>query len=293
MRIKNLAIVLIISVIISCKGKEETPPAYVNIDAINFKYENVSTVGNGGTAITDAWVYNNDELLGVFELPTTIAIAAQGTHNITVRGGIKLNGISATREAFSFYEPWNSTIELAPLDTAFINPTVRYYPETGISFIENFEDVILKYDTTSLSTVALERTKISSAPNYIENYVGKATLTSSNSIFSAYTKALFSVPTASTLPIYLELDYMCNQDFSVHALISEPGSAITDIKLLTLRSTVVDGEMEWKHIYIDLTDYFIGRESALGFGLAYSALYHSGNSEGFIYLDNTKVVNTP
>ncbi len=288
----TLGIILIIPFLFSCKGKRETAPTYVHINAIDFRYENISTVGNGGTAITDAWVYNNENLLGVFELPATVAITAEGIQNISVRAGIKLNGISATREAYPFYQPWTSTIELKPLDTAFITPSIRYYPETGISFIENFEDVVIKLDTTPYSDVALERTKVTDQPNYIEGYAGFATLTSSQTEFSAFTKSLFMVPTTSSLPIYLEMDYKCNQEFTVYGLISEPGTALTQIRFLTLRSTVEEGEMKWKHIYIDLTDSFLGRVQASGFGLSFTATYTTGNPEGYIYLDNTKVVNT-
>jgi hypothetical protein len=283
---------LLIPFIFSCEGKRETLPSYITINDVNFQYDNVSVVGNGGTAITDVWVYDNADLLGVFELPATIAVATEGVHEITVAGGIKLNGISATREAYAFYQRWNSTVDLKPLDTAILEPTVSYYLQTGISFIEEFEDVVLKLDTAPSSDVALVRTLIANQPPYLDRYVGKVTLTAADPGFKAFNKELFMVPTSSQLPIYLEMDYKCNQEFVISSVVQEPGQGVSEIPVISLRSTVVDGEMVWKHIYIDLTDAFIGQATATGFGFGITAYYSSGNSEGLIYIDNTKVVNT-
>ena len=287
-----LSTLLLIPLLFGCKGKNESTPTYLHVETIDFQYDNVSIVGNGGTAISDVWIYDNDNLLGVFELPATVALDAQGEHDVTIRGGIKLNGISATREFYPFYQPWINRITLGPLDTTTIEPVVKYYVETGISFYENFEDVVLKIDSTPSSDVPLVRTKITGEPNFLENYVGLATITSDKPGFKAYTKDLFMVPTSSTLPIYLELDYKCNQEFVVAAVIQEPGTGTYENPILTLRSTVKNGEMQWKHVYIDLTDYFAGQVNATGFGFSFTALYNSGNPEGYIYLDNTKVVNT-
>ncbi len=283
---------LLIPFIISCEGKREPLPTYITVEKINFQYDNVSSVGNGGTQITDFWIYDNDNLLGVYELPGTVALATEGTHQITIEAGIKLNGISATREPYAFYRRWNSTIDLIPLDTTTLVPTVSYYLETGISFIEEFEDVVLKLDTTPSSDVALVRTLIDNEPAYLDKYVGKVTLTADNPGFKAFNKELFMVPTSSQLPIYLEMDYKCNQEFVVSAVIQDPGQGISEIPLISLRPSLEDGELVWKHVYIDLTDFFIGKVNATGFGFGITAYYNTGNPEGLIFIDNTKVVNT-
>ncbi len=284
--------ILLLPFVFSCEGKREATPTYLHIEEIGFNYDNISTLGNGGTAITDAWVYNNDNLLGVFELPATIAITAEGAQSVTIRGGIKLNGISATREFYAYYQPWNSDIELSPLDTTTIEPVVRYWTNTGISFYESFEDAVLKIDTSTVSDVGIDRTKVENEPDYIDRYVGKVVMTSSEPGFKAYNKSLFQVPTESGTPIYLEIDYKCNQEFTVGALVQEPGLGITESRIITLRSTAdEEGVLQWKHVYVDLTDYFLGKETASGFGFSFTAYYTSENPEGLIYLDNVKVVN--
>ena len=284
---------LLLVLIASCEGKRETLPAYISIPNINFEYQNVSIVGNGGTAITDAWIFDNDNLLGVFELPAVVAVSTEGTHELTVAAGIKLNGISGTREAYPYYKKWIKDITLSPLDTVHVQPSVSYFLETGISFKEEFQDIVLGIDTISSSDVALERVFIENQPSYLDSYVGKAVLTPDNPGLKAYTKNLFLVPTTVSLPIYLEMDYKCNQDLVIGYIIDTPSTGKLDNQLISLRSTVTNGEMVWKHIYIDLTDQFAGQVSATGFGVSFTALYSSANPEGYIYIDNVKVVNQP
>ena len=282
----------LVFLIASCEGKRETLPAYIAIDKIDFNYQNVSLVGNGGTAITDAWVFDNDNLLGVFELPAVVAVATEGTHKLTVGAGIKLNGISGTRETYPYYTKWSKDITLNPLDTVSVTPKVGYYLDIGISFKEEFQDVVLKIDTVSSSDVALERVFVENQPQYLDSYVGKVYIKKATPGFKAYTKDLFMVPTTVTQPIYLELDFKCNQDFVVGYIIKAPSTGIAENQLIALRSTVVDGEMTWKHIYIDLTDQFAGRADATGFGVSFTAYYDGINPDGgYIFLDNVKVVN--
>lgn len=283
---------LVLFLIASCEGKRETLPAYISINTINFDYNNVSLVGNGGTAMTDVWVFDNDNLLGVFELPAVIAVATEGVHELTVAAGIKLNGISSTREAYPYYKKWKKDITLSPLDTVFVTPTVSYYLETGISFKEEFQDVVLAIDTLPASDVALERVLVENQPPYLDSFVGKVVITKAKPGFKAYTKQLFMVPTTVTQPIYLEMDFKTNQDLVIGYIINKPSTGMAETRLISLRSTVVNGEMTWKHIYIDLTDHFAGQIDATGFGITFTALYDGINPDGgIIFMDNVKVVN--
>lgn len=84
--------IFIISSLISCK-KTDLVPSYIHIEKID-----VSTVyelyGSDSHKITDAWVYVDGDLQGIYELPATFPILATGQHTIMVRPGIKLNGIA-------------------------------------------------------------------------------------------------------------------------------------------------------------------------------------------------------
>lgn len=282
---------LMAALLISCKGEDEMLPAYIHIDDVNFEYQNTDVYGNGGTQITDVWVYNNSSLLGVFQLPATVAVAAHGNHNISVAAGIKLNGISATREYYRYYSFYKEDITLGPLDTTVVTPSTRYIEGTGISFNENFQNVVLQFDTISVSNVALERIFVENQPNYLDNYVGKVVTTPTAPGFKAISKDLFMVPATQAAPIYLELDYKCNQDFTVSTIVRTPADGTRETQLLNLRPTYNGEDIEWRHVYIDLTDHFVGQTEATGFGVGITAYHNTNESEGIIYIDNLKVVN--
>lgn len=292
--VRNYALVLLGLIgihLVGCKGKDEMQPAYIHIDAVDFQYQNTDIYGNGGTNITDVWVYNNSSLLGVFQLPATIAVAAHGNHEVSVAPGIKLNGISATREHYRYYSFHHEDVTLAPLDTVTVAPKTRYIEGTGISFNEDFQNIVLQFDTISASDVALQRTYVENGPAYLSNYVGKAITTADKPGFKAISKELFLVPATQAAPIYLEMDYKCNQDFIVSTILKTPADGLRETELLGLRSTIENGEPQWRHIYIDLTDAFVGQTEATGFGIGITAYHNTAEEEGILVFDNIKVVN--
>lgn len=89
-RTHQYLMIILIVLTSSCGNKTLRAPTYIQINKIELQYNDIQRAGNGGTAISDAWVFDNDQLLGVFELPTTIALSAEGIHEITVRQGLKL-----------------------------------------------------------------------------------------------------------------------------------------------------------------------------------------------------------
>ena len=75
--------------------------------------------------ITDAWVYVNDELIGVFEVPFKIPILKTGTVDIKVFPAIKNNGISSTKKVYPFLVEYQTTGVLVANNSLTINPTTK------------------------------------------------------------------------------------------------------------------------------------------------------------------------
>ena len=85
----------------SVLNQEEPVPSYVNIESIKLK-----TTPNQGSAshkITDVWVFNDTEFLGMFPLPAKIPLLLYGEQNLTLQAGIKENGIGSTQKNYPFY----------------------------------------------------------------------------------------------------------------------------------------------------------------------------------------------
>jgi hypothetical protein len=95
--------------------------------------------------ISEAWVYVDDEIIGVFEVPFKIPILKEGSVNIKIYPAIKNNGISATKKVYPFLEPYVVTANLVKNQTLTINPITQYY--NAVQFwIEDFEDAAVKIE---------------------------------------------------------------------------------------------------------------------------------------------------
>jgi len=118
---KKLSYLLIVLVLTSCQ-KEDTDdiPTYLKIN--NVALNEGSTTSN----ITDAWVYVNDQLQGVYELPAKFPVLEEEIQNVRIKAGIKVNGIASGRIAYPFYSSYYEDITFTPNETKTINPTVSY-----------------------------------------------------------------------------------------------------------------------------------------------------------------------
>ena len=113
------SLVLLNLLLVSCeKNDKNMIPSYIKINSISIN--NSEETHN----ITDAWVYINDNLQGVYELPAHFPVLYTGNQRIRIKAGIKQNGISSTRIPYPFYESFLDTINLV-LDSTFIFDTIK------------------------------------------------------------------------------------------------------------------------------------------------------------------------
>ena len=131
LRIHKLIYLLLVLTLTSCEKEDEnsigeTIPAYIQIDAIS-----IDDV-NDTEKITDAWVYINDQLQGVYELPSLFPVLSTGKQNIRIKGGIKNNGISSSRRAYPFYKSFIQEKNLKADQITSMYPIVSYIDSTNI-----------------------------------------------------------------------------------------------------------------------------------------------------------------
>ena len=84
--------IFIFFVFVACQKDEVAIPTYFQINEIGFN-DNI----NGETStskISDAWFYVNDQKQGIYEMPCTFPVIGDGTNNIKIFSGIKVNVIS-------------------------------------------------------------------------------------------------------------------------------------------------------------------------------------------------------
>lgn len=266
-------------------SNEELVPSYIHIDQIiiNSTYQQ----GSSSSKITDAWVYINQQLIGSYELPATIPILASGKQKIVIRPGIKLNGISNTRNAYPFYASIEK--ELTLVKDSVINLGVletTYHTNTTFSWLEGFELSGSSLDTTAKSTVDLI---ITSNPDLLDSSLnGTAAalieLESDSAIFEGATIEKFDFPNNGSA-VFLEMNYKSNHSIIVGVIYNTSGIRVQR-PLLTINKSD-----EWNKIYVNLSVPKYDTPNATDFQIFYGIQKEQGIDNATILLDNLKLVH--
>lgn len=266
-------------------SNDELVPSYIQIDSIkiNATYQQ----GTSSSKNTDAWVYINQQFLGSFELPATIPVLSSGKQKIIIRPGIKLNGISNTRNAYPFYASIEKELTLVKdsiLNLGTLQTT--YHPNVNFAWLESFELSGSSIDTTSKSTVDLS---IVSSPGLLNpdlNGTGAALieLVSDSAIFEAATKEKFDFP-GNGSAVFLEMNYKCNHPIIVGVIYMTSGSRVQR-PLLTINKSE-----QWNKIYVNLSVPKYDTPDANNFQIFFGIQKESGTAKASILLDNLKLVH--
>ncbi len=217
---------------------EAVVPSYITINNFTLSTD-AATEGSNSQNISDAWVYVDNDLVGVYELPVTFPVLKEGNAKLDVYPGIKEDGISERRAKYIFYNPYSQQINLQKDKTITINPTTTYTSTTHFYWMENFESASLPftYNTTSDTIVF----KTSAA--FEGNYAGQVSLIPGMDFFECMTPSLATLPRTGTT-VFLELNFKCNQPIMVGMYADSE-----QLGVFYLNTT-----SEWKKIYLNFTE---------------------------------------
>jgi hypothetical protein len=269
---------------VSCEliNPDETVPAFLKIDSISLS----TTAGEGHPVhnITDAWVYDNDQLVGIYELPALVPVLKNGVSSIRVRAGIKLNGQVGTRIPLLFSNDHLAEIELFPDSIQLLNPRLTFRDDVTFSWLEDFDQIGLSLSSSPNSSAAVER--VSGAEAYDGNSL-KMALNASQNIFECRTISNYtlSTPGMAVLPVILEFTYRCDHPFVVGLYSYYPGGAV-QVPIIVLNPTET-----WNHVYVNLTDAI----SANSNYTEHQPFFGFVRAEGYdgeleVYLDNIRML---
>jgi hypothetical protein len=268
---KKITFLILILVIISCQKEEiDAIPGYIKIDQITLSDTSITQ------NITDAWVYVNDQLQGIYELPAQFPVLENKIQTLRVRAGIKSNGIASSRIAYPFYSSYFEEVMFNPDSTIIITPIVNYLDSIQF-FLEDFEGIGLNLATTAISDTSI--LEISTEGN---NY-GGGVLNDSLFTFEIETDELKDLPQAGA-PVFLELDYKSNTQFLVGVYINYPQSVIQKDLLW------INPKEDWNKIYVNLTSTISEGINASSFKVFIGMKRDFTLDTNTIYFDNLKVV---
>lgn len=238
-------------------------------------------------SFTDAWLYIDDELIGVFEVPFKVPVLKSGTSNIKIYPAVLNNGISATKKIYPFVEFYETNVELVQNQTVTINPTTQYYAFTQF-WIEDFENAGFQIDDDPTSPVQIQT---SDDPTIIQSFngnkFGRITLDATNNRWIGYTDATLNLPAGQE--VFLEIDYHNTNRLVTGVLAISSVNGVIDNPNIQLNPQN-DSEVVWKKIYIDLREIVSNSPNTDHFEISFQALIDDGEAAGEINIDNIKIV---
>lgn len=289
---KNYFILLILFSI-ACSIEKATIPSYIYIK----KFKTITdplTQGDTTQDIQDAWLWldQNNEPLGSYGLPTYIPIIAKGKQKIILRGGIKRSGQDNQRLDYPFYADFDTIINFDKLTSDTISPTVKYLTNCKFPLIQDFDGA------TSFFSIYNPRNgdsvmKVSNNEAWkLNNNSGKFVIGDTAGYLVYQSKELSNLP-GNGIPIYLEVDFKCNNAFFVGLRMFYTNGENYAYDVMAINSTNGD----WKKLYIDLSNEISSEIGKRGAGTTFQVfirLEKSGSpltDNTHLYLDNIKLIH--
>jgi hypothetical protein len=264
---------------------DEPEPAYVNIDTYSFHA--VAGQGTSDQKITDMWVYANDDIQGVFDVPSSIPVLRTGTTDIKVFAGIKQNGISSTRIRYPFFTVFDTTLNLSSLGAHTITPHFTYTSGVSVDDSRDFESGVYFQEATQSNEGTFQVIN-DPAVAFEGNKCGKASLSGGLDFMQFMDNTELTLESGNA--IFLEMNYSCNNTFAIGVFTTTSGSVAKNPVLYITPTTGNSGDVpEWNKIYVDLGAVALDNPSA-DFHQLYFESMLSESSTPTIFLDNLKIV---
>ncbi len=255
--------------------------AFLVIDGIEVK-----TTPNQGPPthnLKDVWVYADDLLLGVFELPAKIPVIITGekTHFL-VFPGFRNNGENARSFIYRLMKPDDFEVALSVGEEYRRKPVFEYSDQAIFDFVETFESghiFTLDLDEDSETFIATTEEEAASG-----QHSGKMIFGQQATTLAAATNGIYQGLTNTGGDSYLELEYKNEIPFVVGALLRKGN--ITEREPLIVLSPKED----WHKIYIDFT-LLLSDSQIDDYRIYFAAESMPLGEKNNVYIDNVKMIH--
>ncbi|MBX7050788.1 MAG: hypothetical protein K1X54_02000 [Flavobacteriales bacterium] len=283
---KLLYVLLAALIFTGCRvtDPDEQEPSFIYIDDVH-----VITTSEQGSAshnITEVWVYANDDIVGIFDVPAVVPVLKAGKTKISVYGGIKNNGLGSTRIKYPFYAAFDTSIVLNALSEHHLSAKISYSANADVDNRRNFEttnyfvsgpnnqasldviyDPVLAVNGNKYCSIALD----------------------ANESYLHYIDDLDLDVTAGSIS-FLEMDYSCDNSFTCGVYVIQDGNTEKYPVLTLVPTTSITGLFPtWNKIYLDLGGIAGSYPNADNFRFYVEANAYESTTPT-ILLDNIKVV---
>ena len=237
---------------------------------------------------SDAWVYIDDQVIGVFEVPFKIPILKSGVCNIKIFPTVKNNGIAATKKIYPFMEVYEVNATLVQNQTLTLNPTTKYNAFSQF-WVEDFEDPLNVKITVDQNMSAIKSTPTTNTnlQSFNGNFYGILNLTTTDSSWIASTQEQLYI--AKGKEAYLEIDYYTTNSIITGLIYVKPDNSTVNNIHISVQAQD-ETNVKWKKIYIDIKELIGYAPNGSNFLQSFIATLDEGKSASEIRIDNIKVV---
>ncbi len=291
MKLKYLVILLLGGLYLSGCKNLYTPasvPTYVHIDSFSFrsKPDDYAKYGSASHDINYVWAYYNNNPVGVFQLPVTFPIITNGSQgSLLLEPGITINGLTSFETPYPFYTADTSTLITNAGKVNYVQPATGYNQAATMRFIDDFEfgTQFTRYSSNSTDSIV----KVTDPSMVYEGkgagYINLKTTSDSSEIIS---QKGFPLPAGDA---YLEINYKGTLPFYI-------GGAGTDANGNIYPAYYLIGVKPsdtWKKLYVSLGTLESTYTQATTFYITIKTYVPSGQTSGYVLLDNIKVFTDP
>lgn len=271
--------------------KNNPEPAWLKIEKWTLEANPLLNLEEGVLTqnFTDAWVYVDEKLMGVFEVPVKIPILMSGNKRIVVYPAIRNIGVSDSKKIYPFCEGYEVYEDLVPGETVTITPRTRYASNVDFYYKEEFEDVGFSIETdNNVSNATIVRTTNPDKVQYGSGCGFISLNNSSDSLWLGFTNKQLVLPKQGA-ELFLELDYMTTNQLMTGVLAINNNGVTQNPHVFLPPSQ--NGQAVWKKVYLDLKEIVSNSTSAEYFEMYFRAIIDAGDTDGEIYIDNLKIVH--
>jgi hypothetical protein len=272
-----------LALLIFSQCKKAEVPAFIHIPAYVFQVR--PGEGTANQKITEAWVYNNEQLLGIYDLPAVVPFIQDGNNNIQIFPGIKNNGLSDSRIKYVFCPGFDTIVSVQPGDSVSVTPKFEYFEQAVIEEL-GFESgnflVSMPGNNGTFSAIT--------DPNVVfeGTRCGKGVIDASQS--RLYFMRDENLGYSAGNYYFLEMNYSANNKFSVGLLITEGGIETKYFALIINSTQTQNGTPNWNKIYVDFGDLPSKHPQATSFKFFVEMIPDESGKACELYLDNLKWV---
>ncbi len=269
---------------------EEPAPAYLYVPEFRLQ-TNPASQGSDSHKITDIWLTADGRFLGVYSLPATVPVLAEGQTGIIIEPGIKNNGINGASISYPLYRIYETTVDLIPGKTDTIRPVTFYISNLKVAAIDDFESPGRLFNKVLNDS---GDGMVSTGDDAFEgNFSGLITLDKDRPVVEISTTRLFQDLTATSPVVYLEVNYKAEAPvvFGVIGYVGGPGG---------LSNPILDPGFApkdtWNKIYFNLSPLLTDPQYTGGYQLVLQAFIPQENGRlvrdsARILMDNIKLLH--